>query len=56
MDAGNLVPDELVCDLVVDRLKQDDCKGKDISLMDFQRTIPQAEALTAALAKRTMMP
>ena len=26
MDAGNLVPDELVCDLVVDRLKQDDCK------------------------------
>ena len=49
MDAGNLVPDELVCDLVVDRLKQDDCKNGYI-LDGFPRTIPQAEALTAALA------
>ena len=50
MDAGNLVPDELVCDLVVDRLKQDDCKNGYI-LDGFPRTITQAEALTAALAK-----
>ena len=50
MDAGNLVPDELVCDLVVDRLKQDDCKNGYI-LDGFPRTVPQAEALTAALAK-----
>ena len=50
MDAGNLVPDERVCDLVVDRLKQDDCKNGYI-LDGFPRTIPQAEALTAALAK-----
>ena len=50
MDAGNLVPDELVCDLVVDRLKQDDCKNGYI-LDGFPRIIPQAEALTAALAK-----
>lgn len=50
MDAGNLVPDELVCDLVVDRLKQDDCKNGYI-LDGFPRTIPQAEALTVALAK-----
>ena len=50
MDAGNLVSDELVCDLVVDRLKQDDCKNGYI-LDGFPRTIPQAEALTAALAK-----
>ena len=50
MDAGALVPDELVCDLVVDRLKQDDCK-KGYILDGFPRTIPQAEALTAALAK-----
>ena len=50
MDAGNLVPDELVCDLVVDRLKQDDCKNGYI-LDGFPRTIPQAEALTAALEK-----
>ena len=50
MDAGNHVRDELVCDLVVDRLKQDDCKNGYI-LDGFPRTIPQAEALTAALAK-----
>ena len=43
MDAGNLVPDELVCDLVVDRLKQDDCK-KGYILDGFPRTIPQALA------------
>ncbi|MGI5932734.1 MAG: adenylate kinase family protein, partial [Eubacterium sp.] len=45
-----LVPDELVCDLVVDRIRKDDC-GKGFILDGFPRTIPQAEALTAALAK-----
>ncbi len=50
MDAGELVPDELVCDLVVDRLKQDDA-AKGYVLDGFPRTIPQAEALTEALAK-----
>lgn len=49
MDQGLLVPDELVVDLVVDRLKQDDCKNGYI-LDGFPRTIPQAEALDAALA------
>lgn len=49
MDQGLLVPDELVVDLVVDRLKADDCK--DGYVFDgFPRTIPQAEALDAALA------
>lgn len=48
MDQGLLVPDELVVDLVVDRLKQDDCKRGYI-LDGFPRTIPQAEALDAAL-------
>lgn len=48
MDKGLLVPDELVCDLVVDRIQQDDCK--DGFIFDgFPRTIPQAEALTNAL-------
>ena len=51
MDAGNLVPDELVCDLVVDRLQQEDCKNGYI-LDGFPRTIPQAEALTEALKKQ----
>ena len=48
MDAGDLVPDELVCDLVVDRIQQDDCTEGFI-LDGFPRTIPQAEALTNAL-------
>ena len=49
MDQGLLVPDELVCDLVVDRVKQEDCKNGFI-LDGFPRTIPQAESLDAALA------
>ncbi len=50
MDAGNLVPDELVVDLVVDRIGQDDC-AKGYILDGFPRTIPQAQALTEALNK-----
>lgn len=49
MDQGLLVPDELVCDLVVDRVQQDDC-AKGYVLDGFPRTIPQAESLDAALA------
>lgn len=51
MDQGLLVPDELTCDLVVDRISQPDAKDGYI-LDGFPRTIPQAEALTAALSKR----
>ena len=50
MDQGALVPDELTCDLVMDRIQQDDCKNGFV-LDGFQRTIPQAEALDAALGK-----
>lgn len=50
MDQGLLVPDELVVDLVVDRLGQDDCANGCV-LDGFPRTIPQAEALDAALTK-----
>ena len=48
MDAGQLVPDELVVDLVVDRIKEQDC-FKGFILDGFPRTIPQAEALDKAL-------
>ena len=48
MDQGLLVPDELVVDLVVDRVKADDCKNGYV-LDGFPRTIPQAEALENAL-------
>lgn len=50
MDQGLLVPDELVVDLVVDRVNQDDCRDGYV-LDGFPRTIPQAEALDKALAK-----
>lgn len=51
MEQGMLVPDELTCDLVVDRIGQDDCANGYV-LDGFPRTIPQAEALEAALNKR----
>ena len=50
MDQGLLVPDELVVDLVVDRVNQEDCKNGYV-LDGFPRTIPQAEALDRALAE-----
>lgn len=50
MDQGLLVPDELVVDLVVDRVGQADCSNGYV-LDGFPRTIPQAESLDAALEK-----
>ncbi len=44
LDAGALVPDELVIALVKERLAQPDC-GKGFILDGFPRTVPQAEAL-----------
>ena len=48
MDKGQLVPDELTLDLIMDRFKQDDCINGYV-LDGFPRTIPQAEALDTAL-------
>ncbi len=50
MDQGLLVPDELTCDLVMDRIAEPDAANGFV-LDGFPRTIPQAEALTAALEK-----
>lgn len=50
MDQGLLVPDELVVELVADRIIKDDCKNGFV-LDGFPRTIPQAQALDEALAK-----
>ena len=44
IDAGKLVPDEVVIDIVKERLAQDDCANGYI-LDGFPRTVPQAEAL-----------
>jgi adenylate kinase len=47
MDAGELVPDNLVIDLLKDRIRHEDCREGFI-LDGFPRTIPQAEALEQA--------
>ena len=44
IDNGKLVPDEVVIEIIKERLSQDDCK-KGFILDGFPRTIPQAEAL-----------
>jgi adenylate kinase len=48
MNKGLLVPDELVVDLVKDRLSQEDCQNGFL-LDGFPRTIPQADALDREL-------
>ncbi len=44
IEAGNLVPDEVVIGIIRERLAKDDC-AKGFILDGFPRTIPQAEAL-----------
>ena len=51
MDRGELVPDSVVNELVLDRIARDDCKDGYI-LDGYPRTIPQAEAFDAALAEK----
>ena len=44
MDAGNLVPDDVIVSMVKERIKKEDCRNG--FLFDgFPRTIPQADAL-----------
>ncbi len=49
MDAGKLVPDDLVVNLVLERLEQDDCKQHGFILDGFPRNTAQAEVLDKAL-------
>jgi adenylate kinase len=49
--SGKLVPDDLVLDMVADRLSQADCE-KGYLLDGFPRTVPQAEGLKKMLAER----
>ncbi len=50
MDKGELVPDEVVIGIVKERLAKPDC-AKGFILDGFPRTVPQADALDAALAE-----
>ena len=50
MDAGQLVPDDVIIGLVKERIKEPDCE-KGFLFDGFPRTIPQAEALKEAGVK-----
>lgn len=50
MDAGGLVPDEVVIDLIRERIAREDAKGGFL-LDGFPRTVPQADALNGLLAE-----
>jgi adenylate kinase len=49
MDRGDLVPDDVVIAMVMERLAEDDCEGGFV-LDGFPRTVEQAEALDRRLA------
>ncbi len=51
MEAGQLVPDDVVVAIIADRIGQDDAK-RGFVLDGFPRTVPQAEALDRLLAER----
>lgn len=51
MEAGQLVPDEVVVAIIADRIDQADAK-RGFVLDGFPRTVPQAEALDRLLAER----
>ncbi|MFO7973883.1 MAG: adenylate kinase [Candidatus Hydrogenedentota bacterium] len=51
LNAGQLVPDELTCAIVADRLQEEDCRNGYV-LDGFPRSLPQAEALTKLLEAR----
>ncbi|PKL42697.1 MAG: adenylate kinase [Candidatus Riflebacteria bacterium HGW-Riflebacteria-2] len=53
MAAGALVPDDLVVEILLERLSGDDCRDGFI-LDGFPRTVGQAESLEKALEKRNM--
>jgi len=53
MNTGKLVPDEVIMDIIKERIAQPDC-AKGFIFDGFPRTIPQAEALEKLLAANNM--
>jgi adenylate kinase len=50
MDRGELVPDDVMIEMVLERLGEEDCAGGFV-LDGFPRTVPQAEALGERLGE-----
>lgn len=55
MDKGLLVPDEVMVEMVEERIKRDDCNGGFI-LDGFPRTVAQADALEMTLKRMNKFP
>ena len=51
MDAGQLVPDDLICEMISHRIDEPDCR-KGFILDGFPRSLPQAEALDRMLSEK----